>query len=69
MVPAKNPKQDVSQSEKLFNPFMPNVPFLYPLKVSENRKVIWCFQRVEKGCIGNKWGKIILFWCNFIQKY
>ena len=29
------------------NPFVPNAPFLYPLKTSENRKV-------EKGCIGNK---------------
>ena len=37
------------------NPFVPNAPFLYPLKISENCKVFWCFQRVEKGCIGNKW--------------
>ena len=37
------------------NPFAPNVPFLYPLKTSEYRKVFWCFQGVEKGCIGNKW--------------
>ena len=27
-----------------FNPFVPNAPFLYPLKTSENRKVFWCFQ-------------------------
>ena len=33
------------------NSFVPNAPFLYPLKTSENRKV----QRVEKGCIGDKW--------------
>ena len=26
-----------------------------PLKISENRKVFWCFQGVGKGCIGNKW--------------
>ena len=39
------------------NPFVPNAPFLYPLKTSENRKVFWCFQRVEKGCIGNEWVK------------
>ena len=32
-----------------FNPFVPNAPFLYLLKTSENRK------EVEKGCIGNKW--------------
>ena len=38
-----------------FNPFVPNAPFLYPLKTSENRKVFWCFQRVEKGCTGNEW--------------
>ena len=34
----------------LFNPFVPNAPFLYPLKTSENL----CFQGVEKGCVGNK---------------
>ena len=32
--------------EKFLNPFVPNAPFLYPLKT--------CFQGVEKGCIGNK---------------
>ena len=37
------------------NPFVPIAPFLYPLKTSENRKVFWCFQGVEKGCIGNEW--------------
>ena len=35
---------------QLFNPFVPNAPFLYPLKTSENLTV-------EKGCIGNKWVK------------
>ena len=39
------------------DPFVPNAPFLYPLKTSENRKVFWCFQGVEKVCIGNKWVK------------
>ena len=34
---------------------LPNAPFLYHLKTSENRKVFWCFQGVEKGCIGNEW--------------
>ena len=38
-----------------FNPFVPNSSFLYPLKTSENRKVLWCFQGVEKGFIGNEW--------------
>ena len=37
-----------------FNPFSTNVPLLYPLKTSENRKVFRCFQSVEKGCIGNE---------------
>ena len=41
-----------------FNPFIPNTPFLYPLKTSENLTFFWCFQGVEKGCIGNKWVKI-----------
>ena len=42
------------------NPFTSNAPFLYPLKTSENRKVFWCFQRVEKGCIGNEWVNFVM---------
>ena len=38
-----------------FNPFVANAPFLYHLKASENSTVFWCFQGVEKGCIGNEW--------------
>ena len=34
-----------------FNPVAPNAPFLYPLKTSENCKVFWYYQAVEKGCI------------------
>ena len=34
--------------------------FLYPLKTSENRKVFWSFQGVEKGCIENEWVKLII---------
>ena len=41
------------------NLFVLNDPFLYPLKTSENRKVFYCFQGVEKGCIGNEWVKEI----------
>ena len=39
------------------NPFVHNAPFLYPLKTSENLKVFWCFQGVEKGCneLRNVW--------------
>ena len=37
------------------NTFVPNTPLLYPLKISENLKVFWCFQGVKKRCIGNKW--------------
>ena len=33
------------------------VPFLYSQKTSENLTVFWCFQRAEKGCIGNEWVK------------
>ena len=40
-----------------FNPFVPNALFLYPLKISENSKVFFCFPGVEKGCIGNEWVK------------
>ena len=35
----------------IFNRFIPNAPFLYPLKTSENRKLFWCFQGVEKGTL------------------
>ena len=39
------------------NPFVLSASFLYPLITSENLTFFWCFQRVEKGCIGNKWVK------------
>ena len=39
------------------NPFVPNVPFLYPLKTSENLAVFRRFLGLGKGCIGNKWVK------------
>ena len=26
-----------------------------PLNTSENRKIFWCFQGVEEGCIGKEW--------------
>ena len=42
----------------VINPFVPNAPFLYPLKTSENPTVFWCFQGLEKGCIGNKWANL-----------
>ena len=38
-----------------FNPFVSNAPFLYTQKTLVNLTVFWCFQEVEKGCIGNKW--------------
>ena len=41
------------------NPFVPYPPFLYPLKTSENRKVFWYFQGVEKRYIGNEWVNIL----------
>ena len=53
------------ERSKRFNPFFPNAPFLYPLKTLENRKFFWCFQGVEKCCIGNKWK---LKASNFIKK-
>ena len=37
-------------------------PFSTPLKTSENRKV-FCFQGVEKGCIGNEWVKGFFWQC------
>ena len=40
------------------NPFVPNAPFLYPLKTSENLTVL-CFQGVEEGYLGNEWVKLV----------
>ena len=42
-------RERICFSSFYLNPFIPNVPFLYPLKTSENRKGL------EKGCIRNKW--------------
>ena len=36
----------------VINPFVPNAPFLYPMKTSENLNVFCCFQEVEKGVLG-----------------
>ena len=47
------------------NPFIPNALFLYPLKTSENLKIFWCFQGVEKGCIWNEWVKNGFLWRYF----
>ena len=44
----------------IFNPFVPNAPFLYPLKTSENLTVFGCFQGVEKRCIGKECVNILL---------
>ena len=41
------------------NPFVPNAPFLYPLRTLEILMVFWCFQGVENRCIGNKWVKLV----------
>ena len=40
-----------------FNQLVPNAPFLYLLKTSENCKILWYFQGVEKGWIWRKWVK------------
>ena len=34
-----------------FNPLVPNEPFLYPLKTSENLTVFWYFHGVEKSSL------------------
>ena len=45
----------MTQIMKTINPFVPNTPFLYPLKTSEIFMVL--FLGLEKGCIGNRWVK------------
>ena len=44
-----------------------NAPFLYSLKTSENCKVFWCFQGVQKEYIGNKWVNLMAYEL-FLQK-
>ena len=44
----------ISVPRSLFNFDVPNAPFLYPLKTSENLAVFECFQEVEQGCTGNE---------------
>ena len=39
----------------IFNPFVPNAPFLYPLKARFS-DVFW---RLEKGCIDKKWVNLV----------
>ena len=53
----------------VFNPFVPNVPFLYSQKALENRKVFWCFQGVEKSCIGNEWVNVKVLKANNEKTY
>ena len=36
----------------LINPFVPNVPFLHPLKTSENLTGFWFFKEYRKGALG-----------------
>ena len=47
------------------NPFVPNAPFLYPLKISENLT----FSNVFRGCIGNKWVKEMNLRLMFIKAF
>ena len=47
-------------SNAALNPYVPNAPFLYPLKTSENITVS-CFQEVGNGYIGNKWAIVKTF--------
>ena len=42
-------KETMKKLENRLKPFVPNTPFLYPLKRSEN------LTGVGKGCIGNEW--------------
>ena len=56
-----------------FNSFFPNAAFLYLLKTSENIKIFWCLQGLEKGCIGKKWVNchgigVRVFWVENFRK-
>ena len=45
------------RNHRYINSLVPNSPFLYPLKHRKTLTVFWCFQGIEKGCIGNEWVK------------
>ena len=47
--------EKISERLLAINPFVRNVPILYPLKMSENLMVFRCFHGLEKRCIGSKW--------------
>ena len=48
------------QRKGLLNPFVPNAPFLYPLKSSENLTIFWCVQGYRKGALGTN--RLTDFW-------
>ena len=48
-----DPKYGKSVASEI-DSFVPNSPFIYPLKTSQNLTIFWCFQEVEKGWIGNE---------------
>ena len=62
-----NIKSDLSLCKPMyFNSFLSNVPFLYPLKRSEN---LWFSELLRRsgGSIGRKWVKLYFYWfeCTF----
>ena len=44
-------QKGLSMFKRNFNPLVPNEPFLYPLKTSENLTVFWYFHGVEKSSL------------------
>ena len=46
--------QVINRGSDVINPFVPNAPFLYPLRKYQNRKIL-CFNEVKKGYAGNEW--------------
>ena len=71
-------KYFTTKSLQFLNSFVPSALFLYPQKTSENPTVrFWCFQGLEKGCIGKKWINRVLHtllwsikkWCGKILDF
>ena len=50
----------ISVLSSSLNQVLPNAPFLYTLKTSENLTVFWCFQGIEKGCTRYRWVEHLL---------
>ena len=62
----------MSLHNSAYNPFVPNAPFLYPLKTLETF-MVFCFsdafREIEKGCIRNQWFNSLTSDIHYVQPF